>query len=163
MTPFVHSSSDSFPAFGGCVCLLYPVGLLHFCIASSLKQRLLGKHCSESGINTPSEDPRDPSLYGQPCCDRCFRESDIDPNNWRGYPVSRTTPFRDTRGGFIEPEDDTSSDVEEVAAPPKIPTDSVRRIGLAVRLALECHRAYLLHGRNECLKAKHLYLMHGLS
>ena len=59
-----------------------------------------------------------------------------------GYSVACTTPFRDARGGSIQPEDDTSSDVEEVAAPPKMSADSVRRIGLAVRLALECHRAY---------------------
>jgi len=101
-------------------------------------------------------DPRNLSKEGQPCCDRCFRKSGIDPTSWLGYPVVHTTPFRNVCTEYREAEEADNSTVENVVLAPKMSADSVHRIGLAVRLALECHRTSLVYSRNDLLEEKHL-------
>jgi len=101
-------------------------------------------------------DPRNLSKEGQPCCDRCFRKSGIDPTSWLGYPVVHTTPFRNVCTEYREAEEADNSTVENFVLAPKISADSVHRIGLAVRLALGCHITSLVYSRNDLLEEKHL-------
>jgi hypothetical protein len=101
-------------------------------------------------------DPQNLSKDGQPCCDRCFQKSGIDPTSWLGYPVVHTTPFRNACSEYREAEEADDSTVENVVLPPKMSADSVHRIGLAVRLALECHRTNLVYSRTDLLEEKHL-------
>ena len=101
-------------------------------------------------------DPREVSEDGQPCCDRCFRKFDFNPDSWIGYPVRYTTPFQST----CSSEDiETLKNIEttaDVVSSPKISADSTYRICLAVRLALECHRSILVLSQNDLLEEKHL-------
>ena len=101
-------------------------------------------------------DPRNLSKDGQPCCDRCFWKSGVDPTSWLGYPVVHTTPFRNVYGEYREVKEADNGTVENLVLPPKMSADSVHRIGLAVHLALECHRNSLVYSRKDLLDEKHL-------
>jgi len=101
-------------------------------------------------------DPRNLLKGGQSWGDRCFRKSGIDPTSWLGYPVVHTTPFRNVYGEYREVKEADNGTVENLVLPPKMSADSVHRIGLAVHLALECHRNSLVYSQNDLLDEKHL-------
>jgi len=102
-------------------------------------------------------DPRILSKHGQPWCDHSFRKSGINPTSWLGYPVVHTTPFRNVYGEYREVKEADNGTVENLELPPKMSADSVHRIGLAVCLALECHRNSLVYSRNDHLDEKQLF------
>jgi hypothetical protein len=79
----------------------------------------------------------------------------FNPDSWIGYPVRHTTPFQYTRYSEDTEAGNNIVTTENVVLPPKISADSIYRICLAVRLALEFYRSNLALCWNDLLQ-KHL-------
>jgi len=67
-----------------------------------------------------------------------------------------TIPFRNVYSEYREVKEADNSTAENLDLPSKMSADSVLRISLAVRLALECHRTSLVYSQNNLLDGMHL-------
>jgi hypothetical protein len=106
--------------------------------------------------------PFDMDNQGAPCCDRCYKDSAVSPDDFIGFPVRSCTAFAGAVDDADDEPEELSNDIEDMTQPVrgvKISRHAASRISLAMRLALNIWRHENLgqyHIIDPKLRAKHI-------